>query len=195
MASLIKSRMRGFSVVMTTPTITTAMANSNNTNHSRMSLYPSLAPSAPVIDEHAQKTLVCYIPSNISDERKIITCTRINGGSKLVYLTDPRAAVLKSGSIIDSVEFFGFNNFTTKDSFSIGLGQMNNDISFPLVIDTTADIANERVGGCIDFISMCHDGKNMKNIVLYDSCVNVDLNEPVTAGGLQIVIRYHSKYI
>lgn len=149
-------------------------------------------PSAPVeVDPRLQRTLVCYIP--VGMDAGIVSCTQVRGGGKLVFTTDHRCAIVPAGAIIDSVEFFGYDNFGTKDVFSIGLGQLNTDITFPLVQNADSTIANEKMGGCRDFISCEPDGKNLKNIVVYDSHVNVDLGKPVTNGGLQIVVRYHMK--
>lgn len=148
-----------------------------------------------VNNESSQKTLVCYLPKSELNTTEIVSCVVEKGGPTLVYTTDSSAATIPEGAIIDSIEFFGYDNFTTKDVFSIGLGQLNEDISFPLIQKTTAAIANERVGGCRDFISYSNDGNNLKNIVICNSHVNVELGEPVTHGGLQIVIRYHMKML
>ena len=141
-----------------------------------------------------QKVLVCYLP--ITSDIGTISCTLEKGVDKLVFTTDHRKATIPANSIIDSIEFFGLDGFSTKDVFSIALGQLNSDVNaFPLVVDTDCSIANERMGGCRDFVSCASDGKNNRNIVIYDSIVNVDLQAPVIQGGLQIVIKYHSKLV
>jgi hypothetical protein len=154
--------------------------------------FPSAPPSS-ASEDRSQQILVCYLPEHTSEG--VYSCTQEKGGDKLIFTTDPRSAIVPAGAIIDSIEFFGFNGFVTKDVFSIGLGQLNTDITFPLIQDADETIANERVGGCRDFFSFDRDGKNVRNIVLCDSNINVMLSSPVTQGGLQIVIRYHMKII
>lgn len=101
--------------------------------------------------------------------------------------------VIPSNAIIDMVEFFGFGGLMTKGHFQIGLGQLNNGMMFPLIEGGTPTIANEKVGGCRQFISAAPNGTNDKNIVLYSSYVNVLLDHPISNGGLQVVIYYHLK--
>lgn len=175
------------------------------------SLYPALKytddtwirPSAPRFDDfdgekkcgcsRSQKILTCYTPKNSSG---IVSCVSDNKDEdKVLFVKDKRAAIVPNGAIIDSIEFFGADNFYTKDYFSIGLGQLNQDISFPLIVDADSDTANEKVGGCRDFYSVQSNGKNDKNIVLMPSYVNVELQQPIVSGYLQIVIRYHTKII
>lgn len=142
--------------------------------------------------KRAQKILVCYTPKNAAG---IVSCVSDRDGDALIFTTEERAVMIPSGAIIDSIEFFGLDNFSTKDVFSIGFGQLNQDITFPLVIDTDSGIANERVGGCRDFSSCQSNGANTKNIVIIPSYINVELNQPITSGSLQIVIRYHLRII
>lgn len=166
-------------------------------------LYPNLSlASAPPAEHHSmhidprsQHILVCYLPDIPDDDEGVISCTLKRKGEKLVFTTDNRAAMIPEGAIIDSVEFFGINGFITKEVFSIGLGQLNTDISFPLVQDTNSTIANESVGGCRDFLSYDRDGKNIRNIVICNSNINVDLGAPVIHGELQIVVKYHMKVV
>lgn len=145
-------------------------------------------------DLRSQRVLVCYLPE--TSDPGIISCTLEKGGSKLIYTTDTRKASIPANAIIESIEFFGFNDFTTKDVFSIGLGQLNSDtFALPLITDADCSTANERAGGCRDFMFPNLDGTNNRNFVMYESIVNVDLSAPVTRGGLQIVIRYHMKIV
>lgn len=184
----------------------------STTEKSSSSLYPLLKlyqddnswpkPSAPLYEEikkcggcvRSQKILTCYTPRNSSG---IVSCVFDNKEEdKILFVKDKRAATIPSGAIIDSVEFFGVDNFYTKDYFSIGLGQLNEDISFPLIVDSDSDIANERVGGYRDFPSdKNNNGKNDKYIVLTPSYVNVELQQPIVSGYIQIIIRYHMKII
>lgn len=207
MAFCMRSRTRGFTQNATNLAVKTATPVTPHASAvysyapsttARSHLYPALSPSAPSVEDiRSQKTLVCYVPTgdDVTPDDTVLTCTLDKSGSRIVYLTDPRAATIPSGAIVDSIEFFGYDGFATKGKFSIGLGQVNTAITFPLVLDTDSSIANERVGGCIDFFSVSSDGKTLKNIVLCSSNVNVDLEEPITNGGLQIVIRYHMKHI
>lgn len=109
--------------------------------------------------------------------------------------TDQNLVVIPANAIIDKVEFFGVNGFATKGTFSIGLGQLNSSILTPLIENTTAMIANEKVGGCREFVSNAADGKNGKILVLLQSNINIVLENQVTAGNLQVVIEYHLKPI
>jgi len=162
-----------------------------------------IVPTAPPVDfitneklcrtcPRGQKILTCFSVNNAEDTT---SCAVIKDCDKLVFTTDPKLAIIPAGAIIDSIEFFGDGNFATKDVFSIGLGQLNKGIAFPLIQETDSDIANEGVGGCREFFSCRPDGKNEKNIVLYNSTVNIDLNQPILSGTLQIVLRYHFKIL
>lgn len=144
------------------------------------------------IDERSQKVLTCWTPICASD---VTTCIMDRFGKRLVFTNDVNAAVIDAGAIIDGIEFFGIDGFSTKDVFSIGLGQMNKDITFPLIVDAEPITANEKVGGCRDFLSTQENGKNDKNMVLFPSYVNVQLNQPITCGQLQVVVRYHLKIV
>lgn len=136
------------------------------------------------------KTLVCYTPVN-SDGT--VSCLKSAGSMKSTITTDNNLAVIPSNSIIDTVEFFGTKNFSSKDDFSIGLGQLNQGILFPLIIDTCDEIANERIGGCRQFISDRTDGRTDKSVVATSSFVNVSFHQPQITGYLTIVIHYHTK--
>ena len=107
--------------------------------------------------------------------------------------TDQNLTVIPSNAIVDKIEFFGVNGFATKGTFSIGLGQLNNSIMTSLIENTTAVIANEKVGGCREFTSNAADGRNTKTLVLLQSNVNIVLENPVTTGNLHVVIEYHVK--
>lgn len=107
--------------------------------------------------------------------------------------TNRALIVVPANAIIDSVEYFGMNGFATKDCFSIGLGQLNQGITFPLIEDATSEIANDRSGGCKQFISYRPDGRNDRCIVAYSSNINVVFNQPVTNGSMTIVVYFHMK--
>jgi len=107
--------------------------------------------------------------------------------------TDNSLIIIPANSIIDRVEFFGINNFSTKGVFNIGLGQLNGNILNLLIENATIEISNERHGGCRDFISINPDGSNTKNLVLVNSFVNVNVEHPITSGYLLVQITYHTK--
>lgn len=132
----------------------------------------------------------CYTPRNATGTVSLVNTT--NTTSRKIT-TDQNLTLVPANVIIDKVEFFGVNGFATKGTFSIGLGQLNGGILTPLIENTTAVIANERSGGCREFIANAADGKNTKTLVLLQSNVNVVLENPVTAGNLQVIIEYHVK--
>jgi hypothetical protein len=134
--------------------------------------------------------VTCFTPKNSGGTVSLVN--NANSTSKKIT-TDIDLALIPANSIIDKVEFFGINGFATKGSFSIGLGQLNGSILTPLIENSNASIANEKVGGCREFISVSHDGKNSKTLVLLQSNVNIVLEHPITTGNLQVVIEYHAK--
>jgi hypothetical protein len=107
--------------------------------------------------------------------------------------TDADLVTLPINAIIDMVEFFGINGFHTKGTFSIGVGQLNDNLLLALVENTDMHTANERVGGCRQFTSASPKGTNAKSLVLFQSFVNVVLEQPITTGSLQVVVHYHMK--
>jgi len=107
--------------------------------------------------------------------------------------TDEALLVIPTNAIIDKISFFGYDNFSTSGFFTIGLGQLNNNILVPLIEEATAEIANERVGGCRDFAALNSNGKNTKSLVLVNSHVNIAIEEPITTGYLLVEITYHIK--
>lgn len=143
-----------------------------------------------VCPDNGQKTLICYTPKGAEGT---VSCLKKAGSVKSTMTTDSNLAMVPANAIIDSIEFFGTGAFSTKDEFSIGLGQLNQGLSFPLIEETNDEIANEKIGGCRQFLSYRPDGRTDKNVVLYASNVNVSFNQPVVSGGLTIVIRYHVK--
>lgn len=134
---------------------------------------------------------VCYSPKNASGTVSLIKTP--NNDEKKTVTTDQDLIVVPANAIIDCVEFFGINNFSTKGSINIGLGQLNGAIKMPLIDNTDSIIANEKVGGYRQFVFSASNGKNNRNIVLFDSNVNVVLENPVTSGFLQVIITYHIK--
>lgn len=132
----------------------------------------------------------CFTPKSATGSVSLVST--FTATSKKIS-TDHSLVTVPANAIIDKIEFFGINGFATKGNFSIGLGQLNNTIMTPLVENTTALIANEKVGGCREFSSTSVDGRNSKTMVLLQSYVNVVLENPVTAGNLHVVIDYHMK--
>lgn len=146
--------------------------------------------AAPRPSGSKRVTIQCFTPRNATGTVSLVN-TSASTSRKITI--DQNLALIPANAIIDKIEFFGVNGFATKGTFSIGLGQLNGSILTSLIENTTAAIANERVGGCREFSSVAADGKNTKTLVLLQSNINVVLEHPVTAGNLQVVIEYHVK--
>lgn len=136
------------------------------------------------------KSAVMFTPKG-SDG--VVSCLSRPNLAKATMTTDCNIATIPINAIIDRIEFFGYDNFNTKDEFSIGLGLLNQGMSLQLIESSYPEVANERVGGCREFIAVRQDGRNDKTIVVFPSCVNVSFTQPVTSGGLMIVVYYHVK--
>jgi hypothetical protein len=146
--------------------------------------------SSTTASDRQQLSIQCFTPKNATGSVSLVST--FTATSKKIS-TDHSLVTVPANAIVDKIEFFGINGFATKGNFSIGLGQLNNAIMTPLVENTTALIANEKVGGCREFSSTSVDGRNAKTLVLLQSYVNVVLENPVTAGSLHVVIDYHMK--
>lgn len=141
--------------------------------------------------ECAYKVLTCYTPSNSSD---VVSLMTEPNQPKATHGGDPKLAIIPANAIIDSIEYQGQDMFMTKNTFHIGLGQLNHGIMVLLIEGGTSEIANEKVGGCRQFISTDPSGKNSdRNIILYKNNVNVALDTPITNGSLRVDIYYHIK--
>lgn len=138
-----------------------------------------------------KRTITCFTPRNATGTVSLVNTASATSVRKIT--TDQNLASVPANAIIDRIEFFGANGFNTKGTFSIGLGQLNGSILTSLIENSTSTIANEKVGGCREFISTAADGKNMKTLVLLQSNVNIVLEHPITSGNLQVVIDYHMK--
>jgi hypothetical protein len=137
------------------------------------------------------KVLTCYTPTNASE---VVSLMTEPNRAKATHGGDPGLAIIPANAIIDMVEYQGHDVFTTKGKFHIGLGQLHHGIMFPLIESGTAEIANEKVGGCRQFISTDSTGRNTeKNMVLYKNNVNVALETPITSGSIRVDIYYHFK--
>ena len=136
------------------------------------------------------KVITCYTPLQASETISLVNNININ---KSNITTNNNLVTIPEGSIIDRIEYTGINNFITKGNFDIGLGELNHVITFPLIIEGDSIIANEKVGGCREFISDKHNGENLKNINLYKTFINISLEYPITSGYLRIDIYYHTK--
>lgn len=132
----------------------------------------------------------CYTPAD-SVGKSSVSCITDPEGYSASLTTDRRLVVIPADSIIDRVEFFGHDDFSVKERFYIGLGQLNDSITFPIIVGATSDIANEKIGGCFDFVGTDPSGANHKNVVLYDSFVNVNFDNPLSRGSLTIFVTYH----
>ena len=148
------------------------------------------AGAAPRPSGSKRVTIQCFTPRNATGSVSLVNT--ISTTSRKIT-TDQTLSHVPANAIIDKIEFFGVNGFATKGTFSIGLGQLNGNILTPLIENTTAVIANEKLGGCREFASNSADGKNNKTLVLLQSNVNVVLENPITAGSLQVIIEYHVK--
>lgn len=153
---------------------------------------PGLSGAAPAARPSGSKRVAiqCFTPRNAAGTVSLVNTT---ASTSRKITTDQNLAVIPANAIIDKIEFFGINGFTTKGNFSIGLGQLNGNIMTSLIENATAPIANEKVGGCREFASNAADGRNAKTLVLLQSNVNAVLEHPITAGSLQVVIEYHLK--
>ena len=159
---------------------------------------PSAPLSCAACDETENKILRCYTPVKMEmypdlTSSLTLSCVTRPNHNAVTVTNDKTLAHIPKNAIIDSIEFFGRNDFTTKDSFSIGVGQLNKSILMPLVVDTNTLIANLPCGGCILFNFGNQSGESDRRMVIYDSCINVQFTEPVQKGYLEIVIRYHLK--
>lgn len=139
------------------------------------------------------KTVLCYTPRECASGS--ISCGTKSTVSKSTMTTDSNLVMIPSNAIIDFVEYYGIDNFSTKEEFNIGLGQLNQRPMAPLLESCSSEIANERCGGRRQFVSVHPDGRNDSVIVLYPSYVNVEFNAPVTRGWLAIVVGYHVKSV
>jgi hypothetical protein len=144
-----------------------------------------------ITTNNAFKILTCYTPINSTD---VVSLMTEPNQPKATHGADHKLATIPANAIIDMIEYQGQDVFHTKNVFHIGLGQLNHGIMFPLIEGGTTEIANEKVGGCRQFISTDAAGRNSeRNIVLYKNNVNVALESPVTSGKLRVDIYYHFK--
>ena len=142
--------------------------------------------------ENIFKILTCYTPINSSDVVSLMTDPN---QPKATHGGDNKLAMIPAGAIIDMIEYQGQDVFTTKNVFHIGLGQLHHGIMLPLIEGGTAEIANEKIGGCRQFVSTDPTGRSSdRNIVLYKNNVNVALETPITSGSLRVDIYYHFKH-
>jgi len=162
--------------------------NSTIMNDKNMALLCESYKQKCVCEEKEYLKAVCYSPKNASGTISLIK----SNDEKKTVTTDQDLVVIPANAIIDCVEFFGIN-FLTKGSINIGLGQLNSSIMMPLIDNTDSTIANEKVGGCRHFVCTAQNGKNNRNLVLFDSYINLVLEHPVTSGMLQVIITYHMK--
>lgn len=139
------------------------------------------------------KVLTCYTPTHATISHDTISLVNSPTNPKCVVATNTNLAVMPAGAIIDMIEYIGINSFKTQGDFSIGLGQLNHTILLPLIEDGNQEIANEKVGGCRQFLAASEDGRNPKTITVYPSNVNVTLETAITSGNMRVDIYYHVK--
>ncbi len=148
----------------------------------------SATAQAPQKQPTLMRSVVCYTPINASETVSLL----LKPGPKCTIAKKSQCAVIPKNAIIDMVEYFGLG-LQTKGAFNISLGQLNSGQLFPLIEGGTPEIANEKIGGCRQFLAHAVNGANVKNLVIYDGYVNVTLEQPILSGGLQVVIHYHMK--
>lgn len=139
--------------------------------------------------KHHQKHMVMYTPKNASGTVSLVN-TPNSESSRII---NDNLAVLPPNSIIDAIEYRGYNNFVVSGTFDIGLGQLNTAVFNFLIEDGTAAIANAPQGGCRDFVFVNATGANDKIIVQANKCINISTEHPITSGGLIVTVYYHSR--
>uniref|UniRef100_A0AAU7SS97 Capsid protein n=1 Tax=Heteronotia binoei irido-like virus TaxID=3141948 RepID=A0AAU7SS97_9VIRU len=110
-------------------------------------------------------------------------------GIKRTISSTSNYVIVPRNAIIDRVEFVGFDGFSA-GRIEIGLGTFNSPINFPLISNTTAEIANELIGGIKDFRFDELTGSNDHAVVTQDSYINICTTTPIT-GFLQVAIYFH----
>lgn len=149
----------------------------------------SAAVSVAGVETHRIK---CYTPADTVGHTAV-SCITEQNGEAATLTTDKRLVVIPVDAIVDRVEFFGRDDFSVKERFYIGLGQLNDTITFPVIVGATSEIANEKIGGCFDFIGTDPSGASNKNVVLYDSFVNVNFDHALSRGSLIVFVTYHMR--
>lgn len=124
-----------------------------------------------------------------------VSCVSTSGLTKTGVSTSSSIVTIPGGAIIDSVDFYGMNKFSTKGVFRIGLGQLNEGILIPLIDETSTAVSNENVGGHRSFNTFEPNGKTTKAMTLYPTYLNVIFEHPVTSGYLQVVVNFHTKTV
>lgn len=168
-----------------------ATAATNGTPSSSLLSSSLIAPSS--LSSSMIKTLTCYTPKQVKNIGSVSCVLDKSVETPALITVDENLAIIPSNAVIDFIEYYGMNNFSVKETFDIGLGQLNSRPLVQLIQEGTVDIANERCGGRRYFVSIEPDGRNDNVVVLYPSYVNVSINSPITSGALSIVIGYHLK--
>jgi len=144
----------------------------------------------PKQDNLLTQTITCYTPDTAKDTVSLL----LNPNKKKKTIgVDHDLAIIPTNAIIDSIEFYSMNNFTTKGTYSLGLGQLNDKIMVPLIEGADAALANDKIGGCRQFIANAPTGRNQKHLVLYPSYVNITLEHPISNGHLAVIVYFHIK--
>jgi hypothetical protein len=140
-------------------------------------------------EKHHVKRMVMYTPKNASGTVSLVN-TPNSESSRII---NENLALLPPNSIIDAIEYKGYNNLVVSGTFDIGLGQLNTGVFTFLIEDGTSVIANSPQGGCRDFSCSNPTGANDKIIVQANRCVNICTEHPFTSGGIVVIITYHLK--
>lgn len=139
--------------------------------------------------KHHQKHMIVYTPKNASGTVSLVN-TPNSESSRII---NDNLATLPPNSIIDAIEYKGYNNFVVSGMFDIGLGQLNTAAFNFLIEDGTAAIANAPQGGWRDFVFSNATGINDKIVVQANKCINISTEHPITSGGLVVTVYYHSR--
>lgn len=139
------------------------------------------------LEKSHQKHIIMYTPKNASGTVSLVN-TPNSESSRVI---NENLALLPPNSIIDVIEYKGYNNFTVSGAFDIGLGQLNTNVFNILIDDGTALIANSPQGGCRCFVYSEANGENEKIFVQANKCINIETVNPITSGGLVVTIYYH----
>jgi hypothetical protein len=140
-------------------------------------------------ENHYQKHIIVYTPKNASGTVSLVNTPN----SEASRVINDNLALLPPSSIIDAIEYKGYNNFVVSGVFDIGLGQLNTGVYNRLIEKGTAIIANTPQGGSRGFVYVDPSGVNNKIAVQANKCINIETEHPITSGGLAVTVYYHCR--
>lgn len=112
--------------------------------------------------------------------------------ARVTVSTNPSLVVIPAGVYLDAIEYQGESSFRASQAFKIGLGQLNNTISTPLIEGGTTQIANERGGGGRLLSGNSVNGAN-KIYTTAPTYINFVSEGDIQAGHLRVDLYYHTK--